>query len=279
MSGYKVKHCLAISSVLALLGCSSSPGDGGKVASYERTGTTEEALTNPFQEFSWTQGQAPVVMWPKSQGYCYLSGTTGHYAGGGEAVWVEMDAANNTFLLNGRSGQSGVGGWALCVNWHDLNSSQGASWTWNNWVTQNGYGDSFVQLWNYHSRCFLGGLSGSFNGGGEYSFIYELNLNQGSWDVYADNQSSGQISSDGSCLSLNGKDYNSFISQFHWDQGNPSTNMGSASNRVCFLTGVAGCFRGTGERVKLSVVNNTWFLGGASGQAGVHGDAECYTSP
>jgi hypothetical protein len=64
---------------------------------------------------------------------------------------------------------------------------------------------------------------------------------------------------------------------FTWKQGNPSTPMGSSTDRFCFLTEIGGHFQGSGESVHayVNTTTNTWYLGGTSGQTDVHASARC----
>lgn len=64
-------------------------------------------------------------------------------------------------------------------------------------------------------------------------------------------------------------------SEYHWSQGSSPVPMGSASDRVCFLTRVTGRFAGGGEKVQAYVYGGSWYLGGTSHQKGVAATARC----
>lgn len=61
-----------------------------------------------------------------------------------------------------------------------------------------------------------------------------------------------------------------------WQQGQPTLTMVPAANNYCYLTRVAGRFRGYGERVRVRVMNGMWELGGASQQIDVAAWARCF---
>lgn len=67
--------------------------------------------------------------------------------------------------------------------------------------------------------------------------------------------------------------------EYVWDQGNPATYMGTATNRTCFLTRVTGRFEGWGEVVEAFISGGSWYLGGTSQQVGVGAFARCVPVP
>lgn len=63
---------------------------------------------------------------------------------------------------------------------------------------------------------------------------------------------------------------------FQWAQGQATQILGPAADNYCYLTHLAGKFRGYGEKVRVRVLNGTWQLGGSSQQEGVSGWARCF---
>lgn len=61
-----------------------------------------------------------------------------------------------------------------------------------------------------------------------------------------------------------------------WTAASPSTiDLGSATDRFCFLTEVSGNFRGYGEAIEIYVVNGRWVLQGRSQQRQLAATARC----
>jgi hypothetical protein len=67
------------------------------------------------------------------------------------------------------------------------------------------------------------------------------------------------------------------MSSHEWSQGMAAIDLGPADGVFCYLTGVTGRFRGTGESVNVLVSDsdNHWYLGGTSQQNGVAATAAC----
>ena len=63
---------------------------------------------------------------------------------------------------------------------------------------------------------------------------------------------------------------------FHWQQNWAPVELESADTHVCVLTRVRGSFEGDGEKVRVFISANKWFIGGASQQSGVAGSACCF---
>jgi hypothetical protein len=74
-------------------------------------GKVEAAADGP--EFhTWNQGDPPLKLIRKDEGYCALTTVSGGFAGGGEAVWVSV-GEDGYWYLGGRSQQEGVS--ATCI--------------------------------------------------------------------------------------------------------------------------------------------------------------------
>ncbi len=51
----------------------------------------------------------------------------------------------------------------------------------------------------------------------------------------------------------------------YWQVGQPAKNLGSATNRTCFLTTVWGNLNGNGKEVRTRIENGNWLLDGTAG--------------
>lgn len=70
---------------------------------------------NVRKEHAVKQGQAPRYLGiNEDEGFCFITGVTGKFEGGGEAIRVYVDRKGN-WILEVRSRQRGVTGWARCV--------------------------------------------------------------------------------------------------------------------------------------------------------------------
>jgi regulation of enolase protein 1 (concanavalin A-like superfamily) len=65
----------------------------------------------------WRQGEPPVRIMPKDDGFCALSLVTGHFQGGGEMVKVYI-GKDGWWYLGGQSRQEGVVGECIVVRYH-----------------------------------------------------------------------------------------------------------------------------------------------------------------
>lgn len=64
---------------------------------------------------------------------------------------------------------------------------------------------------------------------------------------------------------------------FTWKQSDPShTRMVTKAENICVLTKIGGRFQGGGENVQVYDDGEFWYLGGASQQSGVNGEAYCF---
>ncbi|WP_163863322.1 hypothetical protein [Myxococcus eversor] len=117
--------------------------------------------------------------------------------------------------------------------------------------------------------CFLTRVGGDFEGSGERVDIFQTG---GSWYL-GGNSSQTSINGAARCVSASGD-----TTEYQWTQSmNYPVNMGTATNRMCYLVGVAGKFNGGGEWVHAYVSGGQWYLSGDSGQSGVRARARCIT--
>jgi hypothetical protein len=262
------------------IGCSAGPGgQGPQSTSLEKVDTTEEALT--VSTFHWSQGSGPTVMWSKNSGYCFLTGVTGHFVGGGEAVYVTMDSTNSTWILTGRSGQQGISGTAMCASWSSLGANA-PSWTWNNWVVDTTQTWETEDMWGTDSFCHLGGVAGYFGSASQMADVEPGDSSDPNWNVTAYHGGANignDTEADGQCVALRQKHGVGLTQRFFWQQGSSAVYLGPMSNRLCALETVQGHFQGSGESVQITQDGTNWFLSGTSQQTGVAAEALCVTIP
>ena len=63
----------------------------------------------------WQHGDPPIRLLPAERGFCYVSGISGNFAGGGEAVRVYVD--DGSWYIGGQSCQPGLWVEATCITW------------------------------------------------------------------------------------------------------------------------------------------------------------------
>ncbi len=81
----------------------------------------EEATKTP--EFhTWKQGDPPVKLIPKDEGFCALTTVSGGFAGGGEGVWVSI-GEDGYWYLGGRSQAEAVTATCIVIRYESLASS------------------------------------------------------------------------------------------------------------------------------------------------------------
>ncbi|MCK8498945.1 MULTISPECIES: hypothetical protein [Myxococcus] len=115
--------------------------------------------------------------------------------------------------------------------------------------------------------CFLTRVGGDLQGGGERVDIFQSG---GSWYLGGASQQTG-IHGAARCVEAEGD-----TTEYQWTQSMAyPVYMGTATNRVCYLVGIAGKFNGTGEWVHAYVSGGSWYLNGNSSQSSVRARARC----
>lgn len=131
-----------------------------------------------------------------------------------------------------------------------------------------------VTLGSINDRyCFLTGVQGKFEGGGEYVRVYQ---EAGQWKLGGQSYQHG-VGAQAACIPLNYKGQTLTVSdEYEWNQTVLSTYMGSAANRVCLLTYVSGEFDGESERVEALIDGSgRWQLAGSGARPGIAAKARC----
>jgi hypothetical protein len=150
----------------------------------------------------------------------------------------------------------------------EISTNYHASWS---FVWYQGWGP--VPMGSTSDRfCFLTEVQGRFAGGGEAVHVY---ISGGGWWLGGSSFQVG-VKASALCIPRNYYSQNlNFTNEYFWSQGNYATHMGSDTNRVCFLTYVAGEFEGGGEQVEAYRSGGSWWLGGSGYQTGVWAGARC----
>jgi hypothetical protein len=156
---------------------------------------------------TWTQDNQNISLADSSTNFCYLSGVTGNFVGGGE--WVRVwsgdtnlggvmgtgAGASGSWWVGGGSLQQGVGASAICLPYSTFKQEPGAGSVnnWTGWASEDTgivgpFGTPtcdtaflFIPLgchevigqvqgavWQGDSMVTLSGITGEFRGGGEW---------------------------------------------------------------------------------------------------------------
>lgn len=117
--------------------------------------------------------------------------------------------------------------------------------------------------------CYLTRMRGRFEGAGESVHAF---TSGGSWYLGGSSNQNG-VAASSRCAYVSSSSY---TGEYFWDQYQRyPTYMGTSNGRVCFLTKIAGKFKGGGEWVHVYVSGGAWYLGGSSQQQGVSARARC----
>jgi hypothetical protein len=133
----------------------------------------------PPTEYSWSQGQNPVLMGSIKGRACFLTRVGGDFEGTSERV--EVFSGNSTsWWLGGSSTQAGVHAKARCVIYPYYLPQQPYSYT--AWIP-SGVDPKILGSSNW--GCYLAGMSGDFEGSNSFVEIFEAGP---SWMVKASAQ-------------------------------------------------------------------------------------------
>jgi hypothetical protein len=199
-----------------------------------------------------------------------LTGVSGKFDGGGESVQVANDG-HNWYITGSAAVGKNVGAQAHCIRRTCMPDYRGA-------LPGHLRGGTVQQRFNQPSgfRGFaaLAGMSGHFRGFGEavsvlrrrfvdYARIDSMAGALRAWLSFPLFSKMPRLSGERSVLS-----------------GSPYRNqktLESARRNFCFLTRVAGNFRGMGEEISLSIEHGMWRLNGRHGASHqVSGKARCF---
>jgi hypothetical protein len=120
-----------------------------------------------------------------------------------------------------------------------------------------------VKLWGNDSICYLRGVSGVFDGAGEFSWILAHESKEETpdpsvnWMRVVSNSWDGCVSGRPMCVAIQPGLYQP-VSIHDVKQGQPDERMIPADEGVCFLSGMSGKFRGGGEEIGIYVDDQGW---------------------
>ncbi len=237
----------------------------------------------------WSQyDQYPRRMMRVDDGFCYLTAVHGNFRGGGEVVRIWNQ--DGYWMLGGQSGQQDVTGVATCVSYSSIQGSIGrsmdSSWTWIEantcpWLLACGINNTnSVELGKRGDFCYLTGMGGRFDGGGEdidirstYDGIPILHVKT--------LVERGYIYGAAACIRPNAapSGYSRYItSPATWNQGEKFVRLMKGTEGFCTFTEIHGGFYGNGEEVAIfyNSEDGFWYLGGRSQQDGVGATARCF---
>lgn len=150
-------------------------------------------------------------------------------------------------------------------------------------------GISDEQLASVNSFCYLTGVRGALNGSETVTTFEVIPGTPNLFHIRVDADTPNQtMSGSAGCVAYSPtKVPDPHISVFTWSQGSPPVQMITGAQGVCFLTGIRGKFRGSGEFVEIDhdpanpLSNNPQMLLGHSDQQGVLANAMCvrYKAP
>jgi thiol-disulfide isomerase/thioredoxin len=118
-------------------------------------------LDADFKEVVWKQGDPPLKVIHKDEGFCVLASVAGHFDGFGESVKVYLDERDGFWYLTGTSAKKGVRATAISIRFAHPQKLKVTSYDWKR-------GDKPVQMLKRDEGfCFLSSVRGRFLGGGE----------------------------------------------------------------------------------------------------------------
>jgi hypothetical protein len=276
----------------------AGPSQGEEIG---EIGTVRQPFVN--QGFTW--GGTPSVpnapaerMWHDSRGFCFLTKISGDFQvelfGGpfnvtmGGYVELHVNQSDHYWYLGGHGSRNHQAK-AICVEWDDFaNGGAGHFYTANPAIQMaaNPLGHSGVLSWQWlwftDSICYLSGLDGRMDGGGEYARVRPIahggSPTGSAWILEAHTQSddwtagAAMCAFTGTTMRYGGRFY------YRTTEG-PRKRMTSVSNTVCMLSSVSGKFRGLGESVHIVSREGFWWLEGWSQQGELRAEAECIHIP
>lgn len=240
----------------------------------------------PGIEYMWVQSQrGPTPMLAVDEGLCALQSVGGNFRGLGEAVWIRNN--HGVWELNGTSQQQGVFARALCVPYSALQLP--LSYWEKPWKVRAEHhacpfltacawdGGEGVHIGELNSFCYLTGMSGTFDGGGEsvsvtYKDVWPSPyLGVGTW------VDEGLIQGEANCIKPATMATTDLYTPYSWEQGQSWVRMIRGTDGFCVLNQVSGKFMGSREFVRVDYHPNDgfWYLDGESMQEGVKGKATC----
>lgn len=219
-------------------------------------------LHGDMQEFSlaeggsWAAPNPATLLAPTSTRACFFTRLGGAFDTSGDSVRIA--ALREKWQLDGTGSTRASAACAALSGGHDYTTGY-------DWAS----GQQPANLGSVNGRvCFLTRLRGSFNHATDWIGVYQSG---GSWFLSGASEARNG-SARARCIQVG-----SYSGEYSWSQGARNvTYLGSAKNKVCALTSVAGQFDSTSEFVEINKAVGQWYLTGGSSRSGVSAKARCF---
>lgn len=123
------------------------------------------------------------------------------------------------------------------------------------------------------SVCFLSDIQGLFRSAGD-SVKIQIDPNTWRW-MLTGTTDQGSPAGRARCITVS--DQSKWSGAYSWNPGDPVVDMGSTTNRACFLIQINGTFNDSNDKVRTWVSGTKWMLDGPSGTSS-GGWARCVSS-
>jgi thiol-disulfide isomerase/thioredoxin len=120
-----------------------------------------DSLVAECKQVEWRQGEKPLRVIHKDEGFCVLASVAGHFDGYGEAVKVYLDEQDGYWYLTGKSGKESVRATAISIRFAHPRKIKISSYEWKRG------GKPVPMLKRDEGFCFLSRITGRFLGAGE----------------------------------------------------------------------------------------------------------------
>jgi hypothetical protein len=234
-------------------------------------------------ESEWNNPDPPLPLWG-DQAFCYLTGVSGSFRGGGEMARVRQKT-DGTWVLEGSSGQGFLKANSVCAMKSCFNSASGGTARWSsaqfsatstsdgpNWPWEQCWQGLFesTALWRGDAHSVLNGIEGRFDGAGEFAgieasggpliasqlFAKDSACTDSYTRGYANSFFVGTPGSGTMARYAGPKGYGTAQAAGEYQVsaigGSGATVMIPTYQGVCFFTEISGRFRGGGEGVKIT---------------------------
>ncbi len=228
----------------------------GQIAPTNAEGDEDEVGVN----YEWAQGEPEEQMMSVHEGFCVLTAVGGNFRGSRESVWIYNGGPDFSYwMLGGKSNKEGVVAGARCYPYTIFDGVTVTEWYITTYEGNEG-NNQVRELDPDDSLCYLLGMEGEFEGGGELVNVNEDG--QGKFFALAES-GQGYIKASYGCLKMinnaTGEPARNLRKPlyFYWfgqsedkDYEGYSTGV-SSQDAICVLNQITGKFRGGAELVSL----------------------------
>ncbi len=263
MTTYSSIYSVMIAASLVATSCAVDEGENVETDDVggETLGTSSQSLTS-YITGTWTVGQGARPLASSADYFCFLSKVTGAFAGGGE--WVDVYGSNGWWYVSGGSLQGALSATATCVKYTAF-ANVAYGWTPTSMPVVSNNTQNVTGLWD---MAWLSSMQGEFRGGGEWLTVF---ADVGAWNAQAHALSGGGVRGrvvtarlHSANNAIRNPNYFGPVSQSAPLDGhtydNDDVDLGSASDRVCYLTRISGRFSGYGEWAEVKLAGGRWWL-------------------